>query len=144
MNITDQLRKLGFKPDQIDGALVDGKPLSDVKDQPKRSDGWPQYRSKTEAIYAMLLRDQLLDGEIRRFEYEALTFTLAASDKGRGARFTPDFVCWLSSGVLELREIKGGFVRESARVRFLVAKRLYPEFSWRMIQRKNGTWNDIL
>jgi hypothetical protein len=43
--LEDQLRKLGFTDEQIAGATVDGKPLSEVKPKPKRSDGWPGFKS---------------------------------------------------------------------------------------------------
>ena len=145
MDPAKELRAMGFKPDQIATATVNGKPLSADKAKP-HMDG---YRSKTERQYAMVLGDEVEEGTIERFEFESMKFKLAD-----GAWFCPDFCVWLPAHLvrdgttspqqLELREIKGGFVREAARVRFLVAKRLYPEFSWRMIQKqRNGWWIDI-
>ena len=141
-DIAQQLRAMKFTDAQIAAATCHGKPLSEAK-KPHRLD---RYRSKTERQYSMVLEDKIADKFVARFEYEALTFTLAPCSElgGRAARFTPDFCVWLRSGKLELHEVKGGFVREAARVRFLVAKRLYPEFTWRMIQKqRNGWWIDI-
>jgi hypothetical protein len=145
VNLVAELRRLGLNDAQIARSTFHGKPVAECEESKRRSDSWPGYRSKTEALYGMILEDEKLAGTIGRWEYEALTFALAATDNGkRGAKFTPDFCVWLPNEKLELREIKGGFIREAARVRFLVAKRLYPEFGWRMIQRKGGEWLDIL
>ena len=134
MDLLKELRQQGWKPDQIAAAACHGKPLVEAK-KPHKLD---KYRSKTEAAYSLVLGDELLAGEIVRFEYEAMKFKLAD-----GAWFCPDFCVWVSLGHLELREIKGGFIREAARVRFLVAKRLYPEFVWRMVQKQGNLWVDI-
>ena len=131
-----QLRAAGIPPSLWDRITVDGRPIVEVTEKKEPGD---MYKSKTERLYSWELDEQKQAGEIQRWEYEALKFRLAD-----GAWFTPDFCVWIG-GSLELREIKGGFIREAARVRFLVAKRLYPEFTWRMIQRqKNGAWVDVL
>ena len=132
-----QLKEAGIPKALWDRLTVDGRPVGEVAaDQEKPLDG---FRSKTERLFAWELDEQQKAGEIERWEYEAIKFRLAD-----GAWFTPDFCVWIG-GHLELREIKGGFIREAARVRFLVAKRLFPEFTWRMIQRqKSGAWVDVL
>ncbi len=147
MTIRQDLKALGWSKDLIDKAMVDGKPIAETEEKkPSRVDG-DHYKSKTERYYAWELDEQKKAGDISRWEYEALKFRLAWSQKDgtRGVIYTPDFCVWYPDGKLELREIKGGFIREAARVRYLVAQRLYPEFKWRMIQRtKDGSWVDIL
>jgi hypothetical protein len=132
-----QLRAAGIPKHLWAGITLNGMPIGDVPaEKPKPTD---RYRSKTERLYADKLAWDIKDGVIARWEYEPLKFRL-----GDGAWYTPDFAVWTPGG-LDLIEIKGGFVREAARVRFLVAKRLYPEFTWRMIQRKlSGAWLEIL
>ena len=135
-SLATELRALGLRDEQIARCTYRGKPITEEAEKPRS-----RFRSKTEAAYSFQLDWELKEGTIARYEYESLKFRLAD-----GAWFTPDFAVWMPDGRLELREIKGGgFVREAARIRFLVAKRLYPEFGWRMITReKHSGWIDIL
>jgi hypothetical protein len=132
-----QLKQAGIDPAKLlPGTRIDGVPIEEaIAEESKPLD---RYKSKTERYYSWELDEQQKAGAILRWEYEALKFRLAD-----GALFTPDFCVWMP-GQLQLREIKGGFIREAARVRFLVAKRLYPEFTWRMIQRQKSGWVDVL
>jgi hypothetical protein len=135
--IAAALRARGFSDQQIADATINGKRLGDepVKEAKPKS----RFKSKLEQRYAEHLENQRVAGEIKRWAYEALKFRLAD-----GALFTPDFCVWLNDGSLELRETKG-HMREAARVRFLVARELYPEFQWRMIQASSkGGWVEIL
>lgn len=147
-SVRDELARLGVP---LASATINGRPLSEAiaeTDKAKSRAVTGRYRSKTEQLYSWLLEDQLRAGDITQWEYEPFRVSIGRAEKGkgRGAWFTPDFAVWIAAtGAMEFREIKGGFVREAARVRFLVAKRLYPACSWRMIQRtKDGAWVDIL
>ena len=55
--------------------------------------------------------------------------------------YLPDFVVVRADGRLEIHEVKGGFVRDDARVKFQAAVLLYPQFVWVWAQRKNNQWN---
>jgi hypothetical protein len=147
MNITDQLRRLGFKPDQIATALVDGKPLANVKDKPKRSDGWPGFKSKWEAMLAAELEDQKRAGEILDWEYEPNTLHLTDpcivdGKKVRAVRYTPDFCCWLPNGGHRYIEVKG-FRRTKDINRFKQAKDKFRHDEFIMLTRKNGAWEQL-
>ena len=141
-NIEAELAKLGVT--DLSRVSVGGQPIQEALTAGRTRSVDDKYRSKTERTYAGILELDQADGLIRRWLYEPLRFKLAESEYGAGAWFCPDFAVWLPDGTMELREIKGGFVREAARVRFLVAKRLYPEFSWKMIQHTKLGWQVIL
>lgn len=99
------------------------------------------FRSKTEARYAARLDALVLRKEIVRWSYEPITLTIGAELGGRGARYTPDFAVWEpGSSVLQLHEVKGAYVREAARVRFLAAAQQYHCFRWFWCVWKGGQW----
>lgn len=100
-----------------------------------------RFRSKTEARYAAHLDALVLRREVRDWLYEPITLTIGAALGGRGARYTPDFAVWEpGSSVLQLHEVKGAYVREAARVRFLSAAQQYPCFRWFWCVWKGGRW----
>lgn len=99
-----------------------------------------RYKSKAERIYAAQLEDERRLGLIDRWEYEALAFRL-----GDGCVYWPDFIVW-NQGWCEVREVKGRgkfAVRPAARVKFLAAQKMYPEFRWIMLQRNADGWEQI-
>lgn len=101
----------------------------------------PRYRSKTEARYALRLAELERRREISNWVYEPITLTIGSGLGGRGARYTPDFaVTEYGTTVLQLHEVKGGLVREAARVRFLSAARQYPCFRWFWCVWRGGQW----
>ncbi len=87
--------------------------------------------NKTEAAYAVVLEARKRSGEIREYHYESLTVKLAD-----GVRYTPDFYVILADDSLELHEVKGGFVRDDARIKLRVAARHTP-FTYILAQYKN-------
>ena len=80
--------------------------------------------NKTEREYAGMLRMKLLAGEILDYRFEAMKFML-----GNRCWYTPDFLVITPTHV-ELHEVKGGFYRDDARVKFKAAAEKYPRFSW--------------
>jgi hypothetical protein len=97
-----------------------------------------RYRNKTERAFALTYLDPLLfAGTIRSYAYEAIKVRL-----GDGAWYLPDYTVWYPDDLIQMIEVKG-WLRESARIRFLVARDLFPQFSWRMVQRKQGQWLDM-
>jgi len=109
------------------------------------------YKSDAEREYAKLLdasRDiKFADGtphpdSVVRWLYEGMAFRLP--DWGV---YWPDFMIELFNGRIEFREIKGRgkyAVRDKAKAKFLDARRLFPQFGWKMIQRTSGGWDEIL
>ena len=93
--------------------------------------------NKTERAYAERLELLRQAGEIRRWVYEPLRFIMAFK-----TTYTPDFMVVYSDHI-ELHEVKGGFVRDDAIVKFKVAAKLFPEFRWKMVQWKNKEWKII-
>jgi hypothetical protein len=50
----------------------------------------------------------------------------------------------LADGTVEMHEVKGGYIRDDALVKFKVARELYPQFRWRMWQYDKGEWRQVL
>ncbi len=106
--------------------------------------------NKTEAEFAMILEDRRRCGEILRYEFEGITLRFA------GVKYTPDFVVFVRSipslnyaPSIEIKfiEVKGPFIkgnRERAVERFRHAKTYWPEFTFEMWQKKDGSWNQII
>jgi hypothetical protein len=96
-----------------------------------------RFKSKLERTYALQYLTPLVHaGQLKDWKYEALKFRLAD-----GSWFTPDFAVVLLNGAHEIHELKG-WMREAARVRFLVARELFPSYRWRMIEKKAGAWTE--
>jgi hypothetical protein len=105
-----------------------------------------RYKSYAERDYAALLDADLRDGIIERWAYEPMGLRID-DGTGKNCVFWPDFCVWLVNGQREYREIKGKgkhAVTPQARTKFLAAKRLFPEDSFRMIQRTDSGWEEIL
>jgi hypothetical protein len=87
--------------------------------------------NRTEASYAAILFARKAIGEVKDYWYESVTVKLAD-----GVRYTPDFAVLLADGTLELHEVKGGFIRDDARIKLRVAARHTP-FTYVLAQYKN-------
>ena len=147
MSLEKQLKKMGLDDGQIASATINGKLLSEAKPK-KRSDGWPGFRSKWEALYAMELRDEQAAGEILGWDYEP--FSMRLTDKTvvdgktvRSLRYTPDFAVWLPDGRLRLVEVKG-YRRDAGITRYKAAKDKFRHIEFVMVTRKAGSWMTIM
>ena len=76
--------------------------------------------NKTEAEYADYLEKQKYAGDILWYKFEGIKFRLADN-----TFYTPDFAIMLSTGEIEIHEIKGYF-EDDAKVKIKVAADLYP------------------
>ncbi|MBB4066778.1 DUF1064 domain-containing protein [Gellertiella hungarica] len=76
--------------------------------------------NKTEAAYAAHLENEKLAGRVVWFEFDCFKFRLADN-----TFYTPDFAVMLSTGHLEMHEVKG-FWQDDARVKIKVAADLFP------------------
>ncbi len=102
--------------------------------------------NKTESEYAMILEAQKRAGEILRYEFEGITLRFA------NVSYTPDFVVVESKSITgyartKFIEVKGPFIkgnRERAVERFRHAKTYWPEFTFEMWQKKDGSWRQII
>ena len=100
------------------------------------------YRSKAEQDYADYLQAAKERGEILDWTYES--FGIKLPDWGF---FYPDFYVVCHEGRKEFHEVKGRgkyAVTDKGKAKYLDAQRLRPEFTWRMIQRTDDGWQQIL
>ena len=95
------------------------------------------YRSKTEQRYAWLLDGLLHDGQLTSWTYEAVKLRL-----GHRCWYTPDFlVVWkVAPWPPVLVEVKGGFVRDDARVKLMAAAHQYRLFRFQEARWHQGVW----
>ena len=77
-------------------------------------------KNKTEAAYEGWLRSRQIAGEVAWYKFEGLKLRLADN-----TFYTPDFGVMLSTGEMEVHEVKG-FWTDDARVKIKVAAELYP------------------
>ena len=100
----------------------------------------PAAMNKLETDYAVHLTLRHRDGEIRGYVYEGVKLRLA--DR---TWYTPDFLVWMADGSLELHEVKGGFIRDDAMVKFKCTAELFPMFRFVMVQYKKAKgWRILL
>lgn len=77
-------------------------------------------RNKTEQAYENLLEAMRISGEVLWYKFEGMKLRLADN-----TFYTPDFAVMLSSGQIEMHEVKG-FWQDDARVKIKIAAELYP------------------
>lgn len=134
MNITKQLKSLGFSDDQIATATERGRPI--VESPPKlgaKVDGM----NKTEARFAAELDWLKRDGAVVAWWFGAVKLRLA--DR---TWYTPDFLVLYPDGRLRFVEIKG-FMRDDAAVKFKVARETFRWAEWSMLRWQGGKWTPV-
>ena len=91
-------------------------------------------RNKTEALYETMLEDMRVAGDVLWYRFEGVKLRLADN-----TFYTPDFAVMLSTGVMEMHEVKG-FWQDDARVKIKVAADLYPFrfIAARPLSKKDG------
>lgn len=96
--------------------------------------------NKTEARFARdHLEPRLSRGESRLWLFETVKLRLA--DR---TWLTPDFWELLQDGSVHVHEVKGGYIREDARIKFRVAAEQFAWARWTMWQWKDGRWSKVL
>lgn len=93
----------------------------------------PHYRSKTEARYALYLREQQAEGKIGQFWYEPFSLRLGAD-----CHYRPDFLVEIHT--LHCVEVKGAWIRDRAMDKVRAAATRYPCFTFTLAQWKDGVW----
>lgn len=91
------------------------------------------YKSNAERKYAAVLKHKVLTGEYTDWWHEPITLTLSRNNN-RARRYTPDFMAVTPDGRITLIEVKGGFVREDADLKFEIAASTYKQFTFLMVQ----------
>lgn len=99
----------------------------------------PSGMNKTETRY---LQEKILPrvkaGEIVSYHFDKVKRNLSV--EGETCWYKPDWEIMLSCGQIEYHEIKGGYIREDAAIKFKAAMSQYPMFNWLMWQYKGGEW----
>lgn len=94
--------------------------------------------NRVEAEYEQELRQQLHDGNILWYRFEAVKLKLAEN-----TFYTPDFLVMHSTGTLAFHEVKG-FWQDDARVKIKVAAELFP-FAFIAVKKRpkrvGGGWD---
>lgn len=90
--------------------------------------------NSTETKYAEMLDLRARVGEICSYRFQALTLRL-----GDDLRYTPDFLVHMPDGELHFHEVKGGFIREDARVKLFAAAEQWPYFRFFLCQFERRT-----
>jgi len=90
-------------------------------------------------FYNLFIQPLVLKGEVTNFQFEGLKFVLA-----KRCSYLPDFVLTFSDGRKQVIEVKGGFIYEGSREKFLWAKEKYgKEYEFQAWQYKNNRWREI-
>jgi len=100
----------------------------------------PGQMNKTEQEYADVLEQRRAKGEVERWEFESVTFKLAAD-----CRYTPDFLVELASGEIEFIDTKGtGPIDPVSKVKIRTAAEKFWKFTFAMEQKRTkkagGGW----
>jgi hypothetical protein len=116
---------------QISGAQAAKKRFKGKAKHKPRPAHTPGKMNKTEQEFAHKL--SAMD-DVLYWQFEALTFKL-----GHRCTYTPDFIA-VTQDEIRVYEVKGGFIREDAMVKFKSAADKFPQFRWIMAQKKRGEW----
>ena len=95
--------------------------------------------NKTEAAYAAHLDSLVRLGVVVWYKFEGIKFRLADN-----TFYTPDFAVMLSSGVMQIHEVKG-FWQDDARAKIKIAADLYPFQFFAMkakAKKDGGGWSE--
>lgn len=76
--------------------------------------------NKTESMYSAMLHQRVIDGDVAWFKFEGMKLRLADN-----TFYNPDFAVMLSTGELQIHEVKG-YMMDDANVKIKVAAELYP------------------
>lgn len=94
-----------------------------------------QKMNKLEAEYAQRLEIEKKTGAIIWYKYEGIKLRLADN-----TFYTPDFFVLCADGFLEVRETKGGWFRDDAKVKIKIAASMYP-FRFFVIRKTKNGWD---
>lgn len=91
--------------------------------------------NKTEERYTQRLDLLLKSGEILWYKFESIKLKLADN-----TFYTADFFVMAADGVLEVHEVKGGFITDDGKVKLKVAAEMFP-FRFFQCQWKSKQWD---
>lgn len=129
MGTAAQLRALGIDPARC---TVNGRPVNSEPEVVR------ERMNKTETLYSLELEADRKAGRIKAWWFGSMKLRLA--DK---TWYAPDFFIVLANWTFRFVEVKGGFVRDDAAVKFKCAREMYPCFDWLCEQRVKGGWKEL-
>lgn len=91
--------------------------------------------NKTETEHAWTLEMLKRAGEVLRYEFQTIRLVI-----GKGCTYEPDFVVQRSDRVLEMHEVKGGFITDDAKVKIKAAALQFPYFVFVQYQKTKRGW----
>ena len=91
--------------------------------------------NKTEREFLSRLRNDVY-GHMQHIGIQSLTLQL-----GFDCRYTPDFWTRMQGGDFRLWEVKG-FMRDDARVKLHAAARMFPFWTFVLVQKVKGEWHE--
>lgn len=148
LTLTDLAGKVGpaclaLSPD-LQRAVLPPKPTEKPSAQfTQMRNPKPKKKTRPEMEMELILESQLQDGEIRSFDFEAITLVIGDPP----TRYTPDFfvVGGHKSMPVKFIETKGSRIEEDAFIKFKVARKQYPCFLFELWQRsKDGEWRQLI
>jgi hypothetical protein len=95
--------------------------------------------TETEKRMANVCESRIRAGEVQKWWFEDLVFRVGADR----TTYKPDFVLLLTTGELEVIEVKGAQKWEDSLVKFKAAAREYTFARWRMLEWNEGQWRTM-
>jgi len=95
--------------------------------------------TQPERLFRDRLQYLMRAGNIKAFEYQPAPIILHKI--GRGRKYTPDFKVIDNNNDVVYYEVKGGFIREDAMLKFEWAAMLNPDAVFIMMQYKRRQWS---
>jgi hypothetical protein len=130
---------MGMSEDEAKRLLKDKYPepkKRKPKDGKHKNKSKPVHRpgrmNKTEAIYAERLS---ADRDVLYWKFEPLKFRIA-----KQTNYTPDFMA-VTQNEIWIIEVKGGYEREDARLKWKTAAEMYPMFRWFIARYVKKQWH---
>jgi hypothetical protein len=120
-------------------AAVLGAPAGEPTALPKVVAARPK-QNKTELRYAARLDRDIAAGRVLSYRFEPITIKLDEPATGRAIRYTPDYRVVHADGAVSLDEVKGGFIREDAMLKFRWACEQWDDTWFRMWQWTGEMW----
>lgn len=94
--------------------------------------------TQPERLFYDRLQYLMRAGKIKAFEYQPAPIVLHKI--GRGRKYTPDFKVIDFDDEIIFYEVKGGYIREDAMLKFEWAAMLNPDATFIMMQYKRRQW----
>ena len=114
--------------------IPDGMPSGRPPERASASVPVAPKMNKLETAWSERLAVEQRIGLVREWRFEAVSLKLAD-----GCHYRPDFLVITKDGSVRFDETKG-FMREAARVRLRVAASLYPWWTFFLVKRVRGVW----